>query len=166
MNIPLNIDWQQILLHLFNFAILVGGLYFLLYNPVKKFIKKREEHYVEVDQEAEARRQEALQLAQEHKAKLEGVEQEIAQKKAEAQKEIDRMRDEQLAEAHKQAEAILNQAKASAEQEHRDMLERVSGELKDLVLDAAEKIILKDQKDPYQQFLDLAEREGSNGKEQ
>lgn len=35
MNIPLNIDWQQILLHLFNFAILVGGLYLLLYNPVK-----------------------------------------------------------------------------------------------------------------------------------
>ena len=26
MNIPLNIDWQQILLHLFNFTILAGGL--------------------------------------------------------------------------------------------------------------------------------------------
>ena len=25
MNIPLNIDWQQILLHFFNFSILVGG---------------------------------------------------------------------------------------------------------------------------------------------
>ena len=25
MNIPLNIDWQQILLHLFNFSILAGG---------------------------------------------------------------------------------------------------------------------------------------------
>ena len=24
MNIPLNIDWQQILLHLFNFSILVA----------------------------------------------------------------------------------------------------------------------------------------------
>ena len=30
MNIPLNIDWQQILLHLMNFVILAGGLYFLL----------------------------------------------------------------------------------------------------------------------------------------
>ena len=29
-NIPLNIDWQQILLHFFNFSILVGGLYLLL----------------------------------------------------------------------------------------------------------------------------------------
>ena len=32
MNIPLNIDWQQILLHLLNFVILAGGLYLLLYS--------------------------------------------------------------------------------------------------------------------------------------
>ena len=31
--IPLNIDWQQILLHLFNFTILFGALYILLYKP-------------------------------------------------------------------------------------------------------------------------------------
>ena len=42
---PLNIDWQQILLHLLNFAILAGGLYFLLYKPVKQFMAKREAHY-------------------------------------------------------------------------------------------------------------------------
>ena len=35
MNIPLNIDWQQILLHLFNFVILAGGLYFILYKPTQ-----------------------------------------------------------------------------------------------------------------------------------
>ena len=41
MNIPLNIDWQQILLHLLNFAILAGGLYLLLYKPVKAGISSR-----------------------------------------------------------------------------------------------------------------------------
>ena len=104
MNIPLNIDWQQILLHLFNFAILVAGLYLLLYNPVKKFIKKREDHYVQVDQEAEGKRQEAAELAEQHRVRLQEVDKEIALKKAEAQKEIDSMREEQLAEAQKQAE--------------------------------------------------------------
>ena len=39
MNVPLNINWQQILLHLFNFIILAGGLYILLYKPVKNFIQ-------------------------------------------------------------------------------------------------------------------------------
>ena len=42
---PLNIDWQQILLHLLNFLILAVGLYFILYKPVKKFMKKREVDY-------------------------------------------------------------------------------------------------------------------------
>lgn len=42
---PLNIDLQQILLHWMNLAILTGGLYFLLYKPVKDFMAKREAHY-------------------------------------------------------------------------------------------------------------------------
>ena len=62
MNIPLNIDWQQILLHLFNFAILAGGLYLLLYRPVKDFMKKREEHYQSMDEAAERARADAAQL--------------------------------------------------------------------------------------------------------
>ena len=45
MNIPLNIDWQQILLHLLNFVILAGGLYLLLYKPVKTFMEKRQQYY-------------------------------------------------------------------------------------------------------------------------
>ena len=32
-NIPLNIDWQQILLHLLNFAILAGGSTFCSTSP-------------------------------------------------------------------------------------------------------------------------------------
>lgn len=40
---PLNIDWQQILLHLLNFTILAFGLYFLLYRPVRAYMKKRED---------------------------------------------------------------------------------------------------------------------------
>ena len=50
MSIPLNIDWQQILLHLFNFAILAGGLYLLLYRPVKQFMERRQTHYEELYQ--------------------------------------------------------------------------------------------------------------------
>ena len=51
-NIPLNIDWQQILLHLFNFSILVGGLYLLLFKPVKNFMDKRAKHYADMESAA------------------------------------------------------------------------------------------------------------------
>ena len=166
MNIPLNIDWQQILLHLFNFVILAGGLYFLLYNPVRKFIRQREEHYEQVNKEAEDSRRQAQAIEAEHRVKMEEIDKEIAQKKAEAQIEIDRMREQQLDEARKQAALIIEQAKQSAEQERQDIMDRVSDELKDLVITAAEKIMLKDQKDPYQQFLDLAEREAPDDQKQ
>lgn len=65
MNIPLNIDWQQILLHFFNFSILVGGLYLLLFKPVKRFMEKREKHYADMEAAAVAREKdtEALKAA-------------------------------------------------------------------------------------------------------
>ena len=50
--VPLNIDWQQILLHLFNFTILFGALYILLYKPVKDFMDGREAHYADMDSKA------------------------------------------------------------------------------------------------------------------
>ena len=56
---PLNIDWQQILLHALNFVILVGGLYFLLFNPVKKFMAKREEYCRGMEEKAEQTLREA-----------------------------------------------------------------------------------------------------------
>ena len=62
MNIPLNIDWQQILLHLFNFTILAGGLYLLLYRPVKEFMKKRDAYYQGINDQAEQLKQQADQL--------------------------------------------------------------------------------------------------------
>ena len=46
---PLNIDWQQILLHLLNFVILFAGLWLLLYKPVKKFMNGRREKYEKMD---------------------------------------------------------------------------------------------------------------------
>ena len=49
MNIPLNIDWQQILLHLFNFAILAAGSICCSTKPVRQFMEKREAHYREME---------------------------------------------------------------------------------------------------------------------
>ena len=86
MNIPLNIDWQQILLHLFNFSILAGGLYLLLYRPIQDFMKKREEHYREVDRQAEEAKAQADRLQQEYQEKLSSADAELAQKRSQVQK--------------------------------------------------------------------------------
>ena len=110
MNIPLNIDWRQILLHLFNFVILAGGLYILLYRPIKNFMKQREDYYQSLHQDAEQVQEQARQLKEEYQAQLSQVDSAIEQKKAAAEQELDQLREQELAEARKQADAILVKA--------------------------------------------------------
>ena len=69
-NIPLNIDWQQILLHVLNFVILFGGLYFLLYKPVKNFMAKREAHYAEMAQKAQSELDSAEKIQADYQEQL------------------------------------------------------------------------------------------------
>ena len=165
MQIPLNIDWQQILLHLFNFTILAGGLYLLLYRPVKNFIKKREEHYQSLDQAAQKDREEARQMAEDYKARLSEVDKEIAEKKRQAQKEMDQLRQQELEQTRQQADTLLAQARAATQQEHDAMVAKASKELTEMVVNAAERIALKSQGDPYGQFLDLVEGEENHGQD-
>ena len=71
---PLNIDWQQILLNWMNFVILAGGLYFLLYKPVKQFMAKREEYYQELDQQVQEKLSQAEELKTQYQVKLDVAE--------------------------------------------------------------------------------------------
>lgn len=162
MSIPLNIDWQQILLHLFNFAILAGGLYLLLYRPVKKFMEQRQNHYESMHQQAQQDREQAEKLKAEYEDKLSQVETAITQRKAEAEQELSQLRSQRVAEAKQEAEAILAKARESAKREQEELVSSASKELVDMAVTAAEKIALGADGDPYEQFLNLAERRTSH----
>ncbi len=88
MSIPLNIDWQQILLHLFNFAILSGGLYLLLYRPVKAFMDQRQAYYQNLHQEAEQLKEQADRMKVDYQSKMSQVEADMARRRADAEKEL------------------------------------------------------------------------------
>ena len=156
MNIPLNIDWQQILLHLLNFAMLAGGLYLLLFKPVKAFMEKRESYYQNMDSEAKQKLQDAEALKDSYTRQLDSAAQEIAQKKADAQKAIEASRSEQLKAAKDEADRILQAARANTEREHDKMLRDAQKEMADLAVTAAEKLLLKGEGSPYEQFLNAA----------
>ena len=162
MSIPLNIDWQQILLHLFNFAILAGVLYLLLYRPVKKFMEQRQNHYESMHQQAQQDREQAEKLKAEYEDKLSQVETAITQRKAEAEQELSQLRSQRVAEAKQEAEAILAKARESAKREQEELVSSASKELVDMAVTAAEKIALGADGDPYEQFLNLAERRTSH----
>ena len=96
---PLNINLQQILLHWMNLAILTGGLYFLLYKPVKDFMDKRTAHYQELEEQAADKLAQAELLESQAKAKLEAADDEIHDERMRAQQAASDAAQEQLARA-------------------------------------------------------------------
>ena len=136
--VPLNIDWQQILLHLFNFTILFGALYILLYKPVKDFMANREEHFAEMDSKAN----QALADAEKNRMS----------------KEIEAERERRLAAARGEAEKIISNARGEAEREKNEIIESAQKEITGMITDAMEKLTLEQTaSDAFDQFLDAAE---------
>lgn len=158
MNIPLNIDWRQILLHLMNFAILAGGLYFLLYQPVKKFMDKRTAYYQSLEDDAQKSLREAEQLKADYAAKLQNAEEELHQERVKAQAAARHTADQQLAQANAQAETILADARAAAARSMEKARKDSQKELQELAVTAAEKLVLQSGGDAFDQFLETAER--------
>ena len=107
MGVPLNIDWQQILLHLFNFVLLAGGLYFLLYAPVRNFMEKRAGDIGAKEKTAAEKAANAAALEAEYRRLLD-----------EAKAEADKTRAAAVTEAEKEASAILADAKRQMERDH------------------------------------------------
>lgn len=138
---PLNIDWQQILIHLFNFVILAGGLYFLLYNPVKSFMDKRTEDIKKLEEEAKTKLSEAQRLEDEYQARLKAADDEIGLIKAEAVKTAEKLSAEKLLEAEKQRERIISDAKNDAERRRKKAIEESREEIVELAAKMAEKIL-------------------------
>lgn len=158
MNIPLNIDWQQILLHAMNFIILVGGLYFLLFGPVKKFMQKREDYYRSMDEKAKQMLDEAEQLKADYKSQLDAVDAEISRKRAEAQHEVDASVQQQLSDAKEQADEIVLNARKAADRTREKVLVDTQKELTELAMEAAKKFVYRNSSEAFDSFLDSTER--------
>ena len=155
---PLNIDWQQILLHMLNFAILAGGLYFILYKPVKSFMAKREQHYKEMNDAAEANRAEAAALRKATQEKYDAAVDEVIRMRTKASDEIDAEKQRLLGEARAEARRILETAGKTAEMRSKKALADSNDELRALAMEAVEKLLINDGS-ALDKFLDAAESE-------
>ncbi|MBO4310904.1 MAG: ATP synthase F0 subunit B [Lachnospiraceae bacterium] len=158
-NLPLNIDVQQILLHLLNFAILFGGLYFILYKPVRKILDAREEHFKHLEEEALGKIEESEKAKEEYAERLKNADSEINAKKEAAGKETFAERERIIGAANDEAAKILKKAREKAQSEHDRIINDAQKEIADIVNEATEKIVLRSDLDTYDQFLNAAKKE-------
>ena len=159
MNIPLNIDWQQILLHFFNFSILVGGLYLLLFKPVKSFMAKREKHYADMESAAVAREKDAEELKAEMAKREAAFDTELEEKRAAAAKEAEAFAQQQRAAAQQQADKILAAARENAENDRKKIVAEANREAVSIAEDAMEKLLAAQTARAYDSFVNAAEGE-------
>ncbi len=159
--VPLNIDWQQILLHLFNFTILFGALYILLYKPVKDFMAKRTAYYADMDTRAEDALKAAESSRMTYDEKVQSFDEEVRGERSKVNKELAEARERQLAAAKADAEKIVSDARTEAEREKEEIIASAQKEITDMVTGAMEKLTLEQSaSDAFDQFLDAAENDG------
>ena len=156
--LPLNVDWQQILLHLFNFTILFGALYILLYKPVRDFMENREKHYADIDSKANQALADAESSKASYEEKERNLDEEIRARKSSLSKEIEAERERRLADARSEAEKLIADARGEADREKKEIIESAQKEITEMVTDAMEKLTLEQTaSDAFDQFLDAAE---------
>ena len=163
MNLPLNIDLRQILLHMLNFVILAFGMYFILYKPVKEFMDKRKQIYEATDEKTKENRAKADSLKKEYEQKLSSADEEI--KKIREQSELQANADAAkiIAKAQNEAEEILNKSKKQAEYESREALQRANREISEMTVAAAKKMVYKDTSEAFDAFLESVKGDADIG---
>ena len=157
MQLPLNIDWQQILLHALNLVILVGGLYALLFKPVKKFMDQRTENYQKMKADAENAQAQAESLKVELSERMKQADAEAQTYRQEAMARAEKEAGAVLDSARSQAEKIVNAAREKAANEEKQIVQNAQSEIARLSVEATQKLMDYKLSDVYNQFLDSAE---------
>lgn len=161
---PLNIDLTQVLLHILNLVILVGGLTLILYRPVARFLRDRRAHFEELERDTAEKADEAKRLQTEYEEKLREADRVLKEDRAAVERETAESAARTMEEARNKADAILKGAEAEAEARKAQVLESAQTEIGEMVLAAAQKL-LGDTASPagdaalYDEFIRRAQKE-------
>ena len=108
---PLNIDFLQVLLHMLNFVILAGGLTFLLFKPINKFLENRKAHFEKLERDNAESAETNAKAKAEYEQKLSNAEAEIAEMKQNAEKDMASAAEGYINDAKDKASTLLKQPK-------------------------------------------------------
>ena len=137
----LGIDIVQILLHMLNLVILVGGLALLLYKPVVKFLDQRRDHFEAMEQRSIAANEENTRLQEAYAVRIRDAEAEIEALRLKAERESAAAAKGYIDAAKEKSAAIISAAEQAAETRRAQILDSAQTEIGELVLDATQKLL-------------------------
>ena len=125
-------------------------------------MQERENHYKELDEQAQSALAEAQQKNEEAEGRLKELEGEISQQKRKASLDIAAMRSNAEAEAKESANKIIDKAKKDAENQKQAIIESAKKDITEMVEEATRKVVLSgNTSEAYDMFLKNVERSGS-----
>jgi F-type H+-transporting ATPase subunit b len=154
---------SDVIYTIINIVILVALLRIFLWKPVLGIIEKRQKAIQDDLDSAAKTNQEAQAVKAEYEASLTGARQESAALVSEARDRAGEQADAILAQANADAEAIREKARADAQSEKERVLSEAKGEVADLALLAAAKLLGSVDEETDRRLLDdwLAEMGGN-----
>lgn len=146
-SLPLGFDGIELLIHLFNFIILLVGIRLLLYKPIKKFMAKRQTEYFN----AEENKNRAIAQAENKKAEAERIINQARQKAVQIAEEASVSSDIQTREiisnAKENAKEIIEKANEEIKHEQIKAKEQLLYSVSELAVDIASRILEREVKE-------------------
>ncbi len=139
----LGITWESIVLHLFNLIVLTVGLYFLLFRPVKKMIKQRQEKVKKIEKENADLNDEVKKMKSSSEKVLSDAKKEAAAIHESAVKVANQKADDIVAEARKRAKTLVEQTQREMDEERSKLRSDIERQIADVSVAVAEKVIEK-----------------------
>ena len=140
----LGLEWQSIVLHLFNLVILTVGLYFLLFKPVKRMVKERQAKIKKIEKENTELNDEVKKMKESTEAVLSDAKKEAAVIHENAVKVANQQADDIVSSARKEAKSLIERTEQEMEEEHRKLQKDIEQQITDVSLAVAEKILSRE----------------------
>lgn len=140
----LGLEWQSIVLHLFNLVILTVGLYSLLFKPVKRMVKERQAKIKKIEKENTELNDEVKKMKESTEAVLSDAKKEAAVIHENAVKVANQKADDIVSSARKEAKSLIERTEQEMEEEHRKLQKDIEQQITDVSLAVAEKILSRE----------------------
>ena len=151
----ISVNIWSILVSLANLLIMFLILKRFLFKPMQKMMAARKQQVDQIYQDAKENRDSAINMKQEYEARLAAAREEADGLVRNAVQTAQRKGDAIVAEANSQASHLKQKAEQEIAQEKKQMLQDVRGEISDIAVSIASKVVEREvKKQDYDGFVD------------
>ncbi len=151
----LGISLPTLLAQIVNFVILFGLLYLVAYKPIMRMLDERSKKVKDSMEQTEYIKEQAVRAEEEAKKRIEAASKEGQEVIGRAVRTGEEVRQKAQQEARAEAETLIGRARTEIQRERDDAIDELRGEVADLTILVAEKVIERSlDKKAHRQLID------------